>query len=246
MNQPTVLSDAPQTAEGLCPGGAMEKKPPRRAYRRRALLAVAGLAALLGGAEAYRRTSTAGRSVAGVSVHSSPLELPDLRFTDGAGVPTSVAAFRGRVVLLNVWATWCPPCREEMPTLDRLQQQLGDTAFEVVTLSIDSGGLPVVAKFFREIGVEHLHPYLDTFHAGAALVGTGIPLTLLIDSEGRELGRKLGPAQWDDPQILALIREYSPTAQPHARLKQPSPDVPDRFSQDAAAADAATVEPPNS
>lgn len=245
MNRPTVLSDAPQTAEGLCPGGAMEKKPPRRAYRRRAMLAVAGLAALLGGAAAYWRTSTAGRSVAGVSVHSSPLELPDLRFTDGAGVPTSVAAFRGRVVLRNVWATWCPPCREEMPTLDRLQQQLGGPDFEVVTLSIDSGGLPVVEAFFRQIGVEHLHPYLDTIHAGAALVGPGIPLTLLIDGEGRERGRKLGPATWDGPQILALIREYLPTAQPHARMKQPALDRK-RFSSTMAATSAATAKLPSS
>lgn len=183
---------------------------PQRGLGRRALIAVAGLAALLGGAEAYRRHSSAGQIVAGVSVHARPVELAPLRFTDEHGASTGLAAFRGRVVLLNVWATWCPPCREEMPTLDRLQRQLGGPGFEVVTLSIDSGGLPVVQAFFRQIGTRHLRPYLDGSHTGAALVGAGIPLTLLIDREGREVARKLGPATWDDPRIAELIRRFLP------------------------------------
>ena len=174
------------------------------------MIAVAGLAALFGGAEAYRRHSSAGQTVAGVSVHARPVELAPLRFTDEHGASTGLAAFRGRVVLLNVWATWCPPCREEMPTLDRLQRQLGGPGFEVVTLSIDSGGLPVVQAFFRQIGIERLRPYLDSSHGGTALVGAGVPLTLLIDREGREVARKLGPAMWDDPQIAELIRRFLP------------------------------------
>lgn len=102
-----------------------------------------------------------------------------------------------------------------MPTLDRLQATLGGPQFEVVTLSVDSGGLPVVQAFFRQIGIKHLHPYLDTSHEAMELVETGIPLTLLIDSEGRELGRKLGPATWDDPRVVELMRRYLPTpAQP--------------------------------
>ena len=121
--------------------------------------------------------------------------------------PTSLAAFRGKFVLLNVWATWCTPCREEMPTLDRLQATLGGPDFEVVALSIDQGGAPVVQDFFRQTGVKRLHPFMDLFGETTSALGViGLPLTLLIDRQGREIGRKLGPAVWDDPQIVELIR----------------------------------------
>lgn len=142
-------------------------------------------------------------------VHASPRPLAELNFADGQGRPTSLAAFRGRTVLLNVWATWCTPCREEMPTLDRLQAALGGPGFEVVALSIDKGGLPVVQAFYRSLDIRHLKPYLDTEgEATAGLVATGIPLTLLIDTEGREIGRKLGPAVWDDAAMVAQLRSH--------------------------------------
>ena len=178
-------------------------------------MAGVGFAALFAGGEAYRRWALSQVVEAGITLHAQPRALLPLRFTDERGAETGVVAFRGRDVLLNVWATWCPPCREEMPTLDRLQATLGGPQFEVVTLSVDSGGLPVVQAFFRQIGIKHLHPYLDTFHEAMELVGTGIPLTLLVDSEGLEVGRKVGPAKWDDPHIVELIRRYLPKpAQP--------------------------------
>jgi thiol-disulfide isomerase/thioredoxin len=173
------------------------------------LLAGLGAAGLAAGATAYWRLFS-DDVVGGVVVHARARELSLLRFTDGNGTATSLAAFRDRVVLLNVWATWCGPCREEMPTLDRLQAILGGPHFEVVAVSIDAGGLPVVQGFFREIGIKHLHPYLDTFHDVAALITTGIPITLLVDRDGHEAGRKLGPATWDDPRMLQLIRRYLP------------------------------------
>jgi hypothetical protein len=97
-----------------------------------------------------------------------------------------------------------------MPTLDRLQAALGGPHFEVVAVSIDAGGLPVIQAFFRATRVKHLHPYLDTFHDAVAVVTTGIPFTLLVDRNGREAGRKLGPAAWDDPQLVRLIQRYLP------------------------------------
>lgn len=193
------------------PGDATARPEARHNRRtmRRALLAGLGAAGLAAGGTAYWRM-VSDEVVGGVVVHARPRELPSLRFVDANGATTSLAKFRNRVVLLNVWATWCTPCREEMPTLDRLQATLGGPHFEVVTVSVDAGGLPAVQAFFRENGVKHLHPYLDTFHDAVALVTTGIPLTLLVDRDGREAGRKLGPATWDAPQMLRLVRRYLP------------------------------------
>ncbi len=129
----------------------------------------------------------------------------------------AVAAFLGAVPApLNVWATWCPPCREAMPTLDRLQAALGGPGFEVVALSIDHAGLPLVRDFFDRTGIKHLQPYLDTFgDAASNLAVAGVPLTLLVDREGREIGRKLGPAAWDKPRVVELIRGHmAPGAAP--------------------------------
>lgn len=180
---------------------------PASQRRRKALIGVGGMAALLVLGEAFRRRAAltdSGRD--GVVVHSRPRELPPLRFGDATGAVSSLAAYRGRAVVLNVWATWCAPCREEMPALDRLQAALGGPDFEVVTVSIDASGLKAVQPFFRQLRIEHLHPYLDRFGEAAAWVAAGIPLTLLIDRDGREAGRKLGTARWDAPDMLALIR----------------------------------------
>lgn len=170
---------------------------------------LAAVAALLGAVPVLRLTRGVQPADSDLVPHARPRELANLRFSDGAGRPTSLAAFRGRVVLLNVWATWCPPCREEMPTLDRLQAMLGWPGFEVVALSIDHGGLPVVRDFFDGTRIKHLQPYLDTFgDAQSNLAVAGVPLTLLIDREGREIGRKLGPATWDNPRMVQLIRSH--------------------------------------
>jgi thiol-disulfide isomerase/thioredoxin len=113
-------------------------------------------------------------------------------------------------VLLNVWATWCPPCREEMPSLDRLQKSLGGPGFEVVALSIDAGGAPVVERFYKEIGIASLAIYVDSsMRAASQLAALGVPTTLLIDREGRELGRHAGPAQWDSAEALRVISSYT-------------------------------------
>ena len=175
--------------------------------KRRFVLAAA--AAFLGAVPVLRLAHGARPAGPDLVLHAGPRELANLRFSDGEGRPTSLAAFRGRVVLLNVWATWCLPCREEMPTLDRLQATLGGPGFEVVALSIDHAGLPVVRDFFNSTRIKHLQPYLDTFgDAQSNLAVAGVPLTLLIDREGREIGRKLGPAAWDNPRMVQLIRSH--------------------------------------
>lgn len=142
---------------------------------------------------------------------ASPRPVPQLQFTDEAGRAWSLADFRGRVILLNIWATWCPPCRKEMPSLDRLQARLGGPDFEVVALSIDQGddALFLVQEFFLEIGIKHLRIFLDRTGGAASTVGSlGLPVTLLVDRGGMEVGRLVGPAEWDSAEAVALVQKY--------------------------------------
>jgi thiol-disulfide isomerase/thioredoxin len=146
-----------------------------------------------------------------LSVHDEPRPVPAIRFTDAEGHALTLADFRGRVVLLNIWATWCVPCRKEMPSLDRLEKQLGGKNFIVLPLSIDRNGAAAVKLFYQELGLASLGIYLDPGgRAQSALAIAGIPATLLIDREGREVARKMGPAEWDSPEMIGLIRRYLP------------------------------------
>ena len=184
-----------------------------RLTRRQMLGGVVGTAAAIWAATAYRRRAAlADPALVSFEVHPAPRQFPELSFSDDLGTTRSLASFPGRVVLLNVWATWCPPCREEMPALDRLQAALGGPDFEVVAVSIDAQGLPVVRSFFRQVGIARLRPYLDSQHEAEALATLGIPVTFLIDREGREIARKRGPAAWDDPAIVRKIRGQLPSA----------------------------------
>jgi thiol-disulfide isomerase/thioredoxin len=140
-------------------------------------------------------------------LRDSPASVPELRFTNGAGQPRTLVDFRGKVVLLNVWATWCLSCRTEMPALDRLQAELGGPNFEVVTLSIDRSGPEIVKKFYAESGIQHLAIHIDPSNkVGPALAMAGLPTTLLIDRQGQELGRLIGPAAWDAPDMIAFLK----------------------------------------
>lgn len=133
--------------------------------------------------------------------------LPELRFHDDTGRARSLADFRGKVVLLNIWATWCTPCREEMPALDRLQAKLGGPDFQVVALSIDQQGAQAVRKFFDDVGVQALELYIDpSAQAGFKLATLGLPTTVIVDRAGREIGRRVGPAEWDSPPLMDELR----------------------------------------
>ncbi len=148
------------------------------------------------------------RTRAELLIWPEPKPVEAVSFVDGEGKPRNLADFRGKVVLLNLWATWCGPCRQEMPTLDRLQAQLGSPDFQVVALSIDLDGLRVVRDFYREVGIRHLGIYIDENASAISQLGAfGLPAILLLDREGRELGRKLGEATWDSPEVVAYLRE---------------------------------------
>lgn len=138
-----------------------------------------------------------------------PRSLPRVQFIDSEGRVMTMADFRGRVVLLNLWATWCVPCRKEMPTLDRLQAKLGGPDFKVVPLSIDRQGVSIVKAFYQELKLRSVGIYVDQSSTAATRLGAmGIPTTLLLDRDGREVGRKMGPAEWDSPAAMQLVRRY--------------------------------------
>lgn len=142
-----------------------------------------------------------------LSLFDQPREVPQIHFADAANRALTLADFRGKVVLLNIWATWCVPCRKEMPALDRLQERLGGDDFLVLPLSIDRAGLPAVRRFYEELGLQKLGIYIDASGlASRAVDAPGVPTTLLIDRDGREVARKIGPAAWDGPEMVALIR----------------------------------------
>ena len=148
------------------------------------------------------------RSTPGFKLHAQPRTLESVKFVTGEWQAASLDDFHGKVVLLNIWATWCGPCRAEMPTLDKLQATLGGRDFEVVALSIDEGGVPVVKKFYKELELKSLRIYVDpTLKAPITLKALGVPTTLLINREGKEIGRYAGPAEWDSPPMTSIIRQ---------------------------------------
>ncbi len=148
-------------------------------------------------------------SAAEVAIETTaPQPVPEIAFQTLDGQETTLAAFAGKVVVLNLWATWCAPCREEMPALDRLQAMFADRDVIVLALSVDRAGPERVQKFLDEIGVQHLHVYRDPKAAATrALKVPGLPATLLIDRQGREAGRVLGIAAWDGPAAVAAVEK---------------------------------------
>lgn len=146
-------------------------------------------------------------SMAAFLVKADRPAVPDLAFKDSTGSEIKLNRWRDRVVLLNLWATWCAPCRKEMPDLNAVQKQLGSKDFEVVALSVDRKGLEASAAFLKETGADSLGLYSDeTTTSLTMLQALGLPVTLLIDRKGREIGRLLGPAEWNSTEAVALIK----------------------------------------
>lgn len=166
-------------------------------------------------------------------VHNTPKAVASIRFEDEGGRTRSLADFKGKAVVLNIWATWCVPCRREMPALDRLQAAVGGPDLEVVPVSIDRGGIDAVRKFYAEINVRSLAVYVDKSGQILRDVGAvGLPTTLIVNRNGEEIGRVVGPAEWDTAEIMQFLRSIaatraddasgiSPTDNPHVAEKNP-------------------------
>ncbi len=177
--------------------------------------AIAGFVALWG---LWLATSNAGSGEHPPPLHSTvgqftvitplrPAPLVPMLGPDGKEIDLS--AYKGKVVLLNFWATWCAPCIREMPSLDMLQARLGGTSFAVVAVSIDRTGYAKIMPFLRRIRVTRLHVYLDKTSTLYRKFGVqALPTTFLIDHKGRVRGYLEGPAEWDSKAARALIRFY--------------------------------------
>ena len=148
------------------------------------------------------------------SLLTPKLPAPELTFTTQQGYPAHLADFRGHVVLVNLWATRCGPCVEEMPSLDRMQAQLGQD-LTVLAISEDRNGESVVAPFLAKLGVGHLAVYLDSSNAALNAFGvTGLPTSFLISRDGTVLAKIEGATEWDDPAMIATLRSYLPPPAP--------------------------------
>jgi thiol-disulfide isomerase/thioredoxin len=186
------------------------------------LAAVYGIAALTGNPgtsaackaavqKAERIATLARGEVAALTPATKALAVPNLAFADASGKTRTLAEWKGRTVLLNLWATWCVPCRQEMPALDALQKKLGGPKFEVVALNIDTRDPEKPKAWLREVGITNLAYYADS-NAKAfqdlKVVGraVGLPTTLLIDGAGCEIGYLAGPAEWGSEDAVKLIQ----------------------------------------
>ncbi|MDR6305031.1 thiol-disulfide isomerase/thioredoxin [Nitrobacter vulgaris] len=148
--------------------------------------------------------------VASLTMASKPRQMPDLAFMDGDGQPRKLSDWQGKTVLVNLWATWCVPCRTEMPALDRLQGKLGSDKFAVVAINIDTRDSDKPKAFLKEANLTHLGNFHDdkasVFQALKSVgMAVGMPTSVLIDGHGCEIGNMAGPAEWDSPDAIKLI-----------------------------------------
>ncbi|MFV2053881.1 TlpA disulfide reductase family protein [Aliiroseovarius sp. YM-037] len=139
-------------------------------------------------------------------IHDAPVGGSDATFTDPDGGEHSLADYEGKYVVLNFWATWCAPCRKEMPSLDRLQADLGGDRFEVVPVATSRNPLPAINRFFEEEEIVNLPILLDPDRALAADFGAfSLPVTVILNPEGQEIARLVGDAEWDGESAMAIF-----------------------------------------
>ncbi len=159
---------------------------------------------------ARRLAPLAQGEVAALTMATAPLRLPDLAFEDAEGRPKKLSDWRGRTVLVNLWATWCVPCRKEMPALESLQTRLGGPNFEVVAVNIDTRDPEKPKNFWKEVNLTRLGYFSDpkakVFQDLKAIGrARGMPTSVLVDGEGCEIATIAGPAEWDSEDAIKLI-----------------------------------------
>ena len=141
-----------------------------------------------------------------LAFHEESRDVPDAEFSDLEGGTHSLADFRGQWVVLNFWAAWCAPCREEMPTLAALQEDLGGEDFAVIALATGRNPPQAITRFMEEAGATSLTRYIDPRNAIARPMGVmGLPVTVIINPEGKEIARLIGEADWNGESAMAIL-----------------------------------------
>ncbi len=141
-----------------------------------------------------------------LTFHAEPQPLPQAELIDQNDTPHGLDEYHGQIVVLNFWATWCAPCRHEMPSLDRLQAELGGADLAVVPVATGRNALPAITRFYEEAGITHLPVLRDPRSALARGMGVlGLPVTVILDREGREIARLQGDAEWDSASAKAIL-----------------------------------------
>jgi len=147
-----------------------------------------------------------------LTLHTEPVATSDVAFLSPAGEELTLADYEGKTILVNFWATWCAPCRKEMPQLSDLQTQLGGENFEVVTIATGRNPRPAMEAFFKEIGVDNLPLNTDARQSLARSMGVlGLPVTVIIGPDGLEIGRLQGDADWASESAIALLTAIADT-----------------------------------
>ncbi|HEY4743975.1 MAG TPA: TlpA disulfide reductase family protein [Desulfuromonadaceae bacterium] len=142
---------------------------------------------------------------AAMPVENSP--APEVVVNSLQGAPLKLSDLKGKVVLLNFWATWCPPCRSEIPSMMKLNAAMAGKPFQMVAISIDEGGRPAIESFFQTSGFT-LPTYIDPDNRAAKTYGiTGVPETFVIDKQGVIVKKVIGPLEWDSPEVAAFLEQ---------------------------------------
>ena len=146
-------------------------------------------------------------SLKGLQVSKRTNEIADIPFYDELGNSRKISHFKGNFIILNIWATWCVPCREEMLSLDHLQHSFKDEKLVVLAISQDRAGDKLVKKFYKEMQIKHLDVFIDSQGKAKRMTGTFlIPTTIIIDPHGVEIGRLLGGTNWGSKEVFYLMR----------------------------------------
>ena len=193
--------------------------PLGRALLYTALLACANAAAAAGLTEAELAEIAEMRDgeMRKLVLHEEARPAPDTAFTDVDGLEETLADSDGKVRLVNFWATWCAPCRQEKPALDALQQDLGGEEFAVIAVATGRNSPEAIVRFNEEVGVTALDTHLDPRSALAAAMNIpGLPVTVVLDRDGNEIGRLMGGADWDSASARAIVQRLIDGPEPDA------------------------------
>ena len=176
-----------------------------------AILAVAVAAGYAVGV--FTRHEKVNEALARIEWRAEPAAVPEFSFTDDAGVSHTLADFRGKALIVNFWATWCAPCVKELPALDALARAKRGQGFDVLAISVDLNGITAVRRFLTDNEIENLPAYVDARARATDTIGAvGLPVTIIVDARGREIGRASGPVEWNTSEAYALADKLSGAA----------------------------------